>query len=138
MFYLFQVNKTRHRSSLTAKNWSHGMPVIKVLSYCLSAPNTPFFTLPCDTAFGTMQTTFLLCQLLPSYGPQTGALEGDWKARGERSHLLFPVCFLRISCLWQFLVSKPSSPWQQQQWPPAKTSECCLQFFQHLQNQSQR
>lgn len=53
----------------------HGVPVIKVLSYCLSGPSPPFFTLSVMLHWGLCKL-HLACWLLLYWAPQTGPI-GD-------------------------------------------------------------
>lgn len=88
-------DEEKHRSLMTGKRKMesrlHGVPVIKVLSYCLSGPSPLFFTLSCDTAFGTLQATFGLPA--PSLLGSSNRACRRPKAEREKRDLLFLICF---------------------------------------------
>lgn len=74
-------------------------------SYCLSAVHPPFYTLL--YAFGTLQTTFLLCQLVPLQAlPVWGAGWGGCRAGAGRGACFF----LFASCFWQPHLSSGTWP----------------------------
>lgn len=56
-------------------------------TYLTSASNSPLRTHQFDAEAGTLQTTYLLCQLIPCWSlPKRGTRGRDSKARGSKRH----------------------------------------------------
>lgn len=105
----------------------------QLLSYCLSA----FCTLLCDTGAGTLQTTFLLFQLVPCYDLPKGVLGETARLEEEeetRYFLFFPfgaICLFPVPVhITLVLLFSPPQP----KFLPLQVVESILQFFRYLQN----
>lgn len=99
-------------------------PLFCVFYHCLSAPNAQNYTLLCDVWVRTLESTFLLCQMVP-YPPINRAL-GYWPGERKRTLFLFVSCGLPtyIFSLWMLL---------HQNFFVLAAAESSFQIFHHLQ-----